>query len=305
MFDLIIIGAGPAGLTASIYASRYRLKHLVIGKEVGGIATETSEIGNYPGFPMITGPELMQKFSEHAKSLGTEILTEEVVKLRKIENGFEVETASGSTFQTKSIILAVGLKRRRLNVPGESEFTGRGVSYCATCDAWFYKDKTVCVIGGSDSAAVAALTLAQFAKKVYIIYRRDKMRCEPIWMEKIEENDKIEIVYNTNVTEIIGKDKVEAVRLDNPYKGSDLLKLDGVFVEIGFVPGLELASELGIETNEKGYIKIDAHGATNVPGVFAAGDITTGSDDLRQIITAAAEGAIASYSAFKYVKGKR
>lgn len=305
MYDLIIIGAGPAGLAASIYASRYKLKHIVIGKEIGGLVNEAHEIGNYPGFPSISGVELMQKFVEHARSLGAEIISDEVVHIHKLDEGFEVETKSGDKYEAKTLIIATGLERRRLNIPGEKEFVGRGVSYCATCDAFFFKDKTVCVIGGSDSAAMAALALAQFAKKVYIIYRRSELRCEPVWKEKIEKNEKIEVIYNTNVIEIMGNERVEAIKLDNPYQGSDTLEVDGVFIEIGFTPGTSLVSEIGVELDESGYIKINPDCSTNVEGVFAAGDITNGSAGLRQIVTAVAEGAIAVYSAFRYLKGKK
>lgn len=305
MYDLIIVGAGPAGLAASIYASRYKLNHIVIGKEIGGLVNEAHEIGNYPGFPSISGTELMQKFVDHARSLGAEIVSDEVVHIHRLDDRFEVETRSGNKYEAKTLIIATGLERRKLNIPGEKEFVGRGVSYCAACDAFFFKDKAVCVIGGSDSAAMAALALAQFAKKVYIIYRRSELRCEPVWKERIEKNEKIEVIYNTNVVEIIGKDRVEGVRLNNPYQGSEILNVDGVFIEIGFTPGTSLVSEIGVDINENGYIKIEQNCSTNVPGVFAAGDITSGSAGLRQIVTAVAEGAISAYSAFRYLKGKK
>ena len=305
LYDVIIVGMGPAGLSAAVYASRFKLKPLVIGKLPGGLVSESYKVENYLGFPSITGAELANKFVSHAKSFGVEMKEgQEVVEIKKIDDVFEVKTNWGQTFKGKTILLAHGLKRRKLGIPGEDEFLGRGVSYCAVCDAFFFRDMVTAVVGGSDSAVTGALQLADVAKKVYIIYRRDKLRALPVWVERALSNPKIEVIYNTNVVEVGGKDKVEYVILDKPYKGSTKLEVDGLFIEIGFEPDLTLIKQLGVETDENGFVKINQDCSTNVEGVWAAGDITNGSNNLRQIITAAAEGAIAAESIYLYLKKK-
>jgi thioredoxin reductase (NADPH) len=303
VYDVIIIGAGPAGLTAGIYASHFKLKTLIVGKMPGGYISESYEIKNYPGFKSIKGHELTQKLVEHAIASGAELKTGVVVtKVRKLKNKFEVITSSGKRYDGKALILAYGLKRRKLNVPGEDKFLGKGVSYCAVCDAIFFRNKIVGVVGGANSAVTGALQLAEVAKKVYIIYRRDKLRADPVWVERALKNPKIEVIYNTNVVEIKGKERVEYVILDNPYKGNKKLKLNGLFIEIGFVPDMSLAEQLGVAIDENGFIKINQDCSTNVEGVFAAGDLTNGSNNIKQIITAASEGAIAAISVYSYLR---
>jgi len=304
LYDLIIIGAGAAGLTASIYASRYKIKHLVLGKVPGGMTLEAHKIENYPGYKSISGMELMQKFQEHAKNLGAKIEQTEAANIKKKNKEFEITDSKNRKYQTKTLILALGTKRRKLNIPGEKKLLGKGVSYCAVCDAMFYKDEVVAVIGGSDAAVMAALLLTEHAKKIYIIYRKAKLRAEPIMVEKVEADPKIEIIYSTNVLEIKGEEKVEKIVLDREYKGNKELKLDGIFVEIGSTPAVSLAQKLGVEVDQENYIKVDTYRATNVPGVFAAGDITSGLAKLRQIVTAAAEGAVAATSVYDYLKTK-
>lgn len=302
MYDLIIIGAGAAGLAASIYASRYKINHLVLGKIPGGMTLEAHKVENYPGIGSVSGMELMKKFQEHTQSLDAKIEQVEVVNVKRKNKDFEITTSQGKKYQTKTLILALGTKRRRLNIPGEKELLGKGVSYCAICDAMFYKDKTVAVIGGSDAATMAALLLSEHAKKAYIIYRKAKLRAEPVMVERVEANPKIEIIYNTNILEIKGKDRLEKIVLDKVYKESKELKLDGIFVEIGSTPAIALARRIGVKVDEQNYIKIDTSGSTNIPGVFAAGDITAGLAKLRQIVTAAAEGAVAATSVYEYLK---
>jgi len=303
MYDLIIIGNGVAGLSASIYASRYLLNFILIGKEIGGVVTVADKIENYPGFLGISGIELIEKFKKHAESLGTKIIKEEVRSIKKTKNDFLIITAKNE-YKTKTILLTIGTERRKLEIPGEKELTGKGISFCATCDGFFYRNKIVGVVGGSDAACTVALTIANIAKKVYLIYRKDKLRAEPIWTERIIKNKKIEIIYNTNIVKALGKSKLEAVILDKKYKNSEELKLDGLFIEVGSVPNLALIKDLNIKTDEKGYVMIDKASRTSIEGVWAAGDITNGSNDFRQIITAASEAAIAVNDIYKYLRKK-
>lgn len=304
IYDLIIVGAGPAGLSASIYASRYKLDHLIIGKTPGGQITEIREIENYPGFVSISGQDLISKFVEQVENYGIKIQKESVADIKKLEDGtFEVDTGE-KKYKSKSLILTMGTEYRKINIPGEKEFLGKGVSYCATCDAFFFRNKTVCVLGGGNSAAVSALELSEIAQKVYLIFRKEKMTAEPFWEEKIHRNSKIEIVNGTNVIEVKGNEKVEKVILDKAYNDHTYLDVDGVFVEIGSDPGASLAMKMGIELDEQNYVKTKEDQSTNIPGVYAAGDITTSSNKFRQVLTAASEGAIAAASVYKFVKLK-
>jgi len=340
VFDLIVIGSGPGGLTASIYASRYRIKNLVIGNQLGGAMALASAVENYPGFEQISGLELAQKMAQQVKALGAEIINDSVIKIQnsicqpadKIQSAsrrtkFKIITEGGKEYQARAIILATGTKRRELGVPGEKEYLGKGVSYCATCDAAFFRDKVVAVIGGANAAVMSADHLARFAKKIYLIYRRKPLRAEPIWVERVEKNPKIEIIYNTNIVKILGESEfkiqnskskfqnkfkiqnlklktpelVGGVELDNPYQGNKYLAVDGVFIEIGGTPGTELAKSLGVELDEKGFVKVNPDMETNIPGVFAAGDITNFHGKLQQIVIACAEGAIAAFSVYRYL----
>ncbi len=290
-YDLIIIGAGPAGLTAGVYAARYKLKTLIIGELTGGLISEAYEVCNFPTYSKINGFELSQLMVKQVTNLGVEIKQEEVIEI----SGFTVKTNYGS-YSAKKLIIATGTKRRKLNVKGESEFLGKGVSYCATCDAAFFKNKIVAVIGGSDASLTAALLLSEFASKVYIIYRKSEFfRAEPAWVEQVMSNDKIKPVFNVNVIEIKGSKFVEGVKLDD---GSEL-SLDGVFIEIGSVPDLKLINNLGLK-NDNGYIIVNKKQETNINGVYAAGDIT--NNPLKQAVTACAEGAVAANSVYESLK---
>jgi len=321
MHDLIIIGAGVAGLTASIYASRYKINHLVFGEALGGQGLLAGKVENYPGYLSISGPELMQKFVEQAKSYGVEIKGERVGEVKRVEEGgyFEVKTGTG-VYQARTLILAMGASFRHLNIPGEEKFLSKGVSYCTICDAPLFRDKVVAIVGGGDSAVTGALHAASFAKKVYLIHRRQEYRAEPTWVQRMRENPKIEEILEENVTEIIGtKDKrlpekigeaaegkeerVGGLILEKPYKGETILLVDGVFIEIGQVPSSVLTKELGVDLDEKGYIKVAPTMATNIPGVFAAGDIAaiSGGIIFRQFITSAADGARAAASVYQYL----
>lgn len=303
IFDLAIIGSGPAGLSASVYASRYGISNVVIGGIAGGLTTQTHEIGNWLGTEKISGYEFAQKAEAHAKSYDkAEVVNTLVDEITENENGYILFLSNGNKIEAKTILLAMGTKHRHLGVPGEKEFAGKGVSYCATCDGFFYRGKTVAVVGGNDSAAGAAVYLGDIAEKVYLIYRGEKLRCETFWGDAISKNPKIESVFMTNIKEIRGDQKVEELILDNPYKNSETLKVDGVFAEIGSDPNIELIKNLEVELDQQGYVKIDPSGRTSKKGIWAAGDITTGSDKFKQIITAASEGAIAAHSIQEFLK---
>ncbi|MFW9893005.1 MAG: NAD(P)/FAD-dependent oxidoreductase [Candidatus Thorarchaeota archaeon] len=299
MYDLVIIGSGVTGFGAAMYAARLDLRVAVIGNVDGGTITLTDDVANYPGFIQLTGQELADKLKEHALDYPVLIETGTVVDIfRNKENYFYVVTEN-KTFLAKSILIATGMKEKELEVPGHEKLKNRGVSYCALCDAPLYKDKVVAVVGGSDSAAKEALLLAKYCPKVYMIYRREKIRPEPVNGRRIDNEPKIEIITKTNVIEIIGDQKVAGVKLDNPYNGSDILPLDGVFIAIGGIPYSDLAKKLGVELNEKCEIKIDRSSRTNIEGLYAAGDVV--DSEFKQAITGVSEGVHAAYQAYKYV----
>jgi len=301
IYDLAIVGAGSAGYAASIYASRYKLSNIILGELPGGMIGEASEICNYPGFQSITGVELAQKFEDHAVSLGAHEYFSLVEKIEKEGEEFEVVMKDGKLFRARTILLAHGHKRRKLNLPKEKELSGKGVSYCATCEAPFFKDKVVGVIGGGNSAHTAVLQLSAIAKEVYQIYRGTEFKGDRVWIEQNSKNPKIKILFETNVVELLGEGKLEGVKLDREYQASDSLRLDGLFIEIGSEPDTTLAEGLGLEVSEKGLIKVTPDQTTSVSGVFAAGDVTDASNSFRQIVTASAEGSIAADSAYKYL----
>ena len=303
-YDLIIIGAGPAGLTASLYASRYQIKHLLVGSRLGGAMVWAAMVENYPGFSSITGADLAQKMIEQVKKLGVEIKNTGVLEIKQKQKGFELKTENDEIYEAKALIIATGTQRQKLNIPGEAEYLGKGVSYCASCDGVFFKDKVVAVVGGSNAAVTSALHLSDLAQKVYLIYRRKTLRADPIWRERVQKNSKIEIIYETNVMEILGDgNKVKALKLDRPYQGSSQLKVDGLFIEIGGKPGTELVKSLGMELDEKGYLKVKPDMSTSMAGVFAAGDVANASGEFQQIVTATSEGALAAKSVYQYLKG--
>jgi thioredoxin-disulfide reductase len=295
MYDLIIIGSGVAGLGAAVYARRFEMKTLVIGDLEGGTITLTHLVENYPGFESLSGLELAQNILKHAKNLGAEIKSATVTKVEETKNGFLVKTAN-EEFESKTVIFATGTEHRKLETKGAAEFENKGVSYCATCDAPFFKGKHVALVGGSDSAVKESLIAAQHAAKVTVLYRGEKLRAEPINIRRMEAAENIETKCCVNIEEIYGSEKVEGVKLDN---GEDL-KLDGIFIEIGRLPKNEIAKDLGVELNEKGEIKITRFAETNVAGVFAAGDVTDA--DWKQAVTGVAEGAHAANQAFEYLQ---
>ncbi len=302
-YDIAIIGGGPAGLTAAIYAARAKLKTVVIEKMApGGTITITDWVENYPGFPEgISGFELAQKMEEQATKFGAQIIMDEISEIISQEDNWKLLKGEEGNYHAKAVIITTGTSLRKLGVPGEAEFTGRGVSYCATCDGAFYKDKIITVIGGGDSAVEEALYLTRFGKKVYIVHRRDQLRASKIIQERAFANEKIEFIWNTVVEEVIGEQTVTKLKLKNVKTGEVFEhKTDGVFVFIGQLPNSEIAQKAGIEVDERNFIITNNLMETNVPGIFAAGDVRSKSQ--LQIATAVGEGAQAEFSAEKYIE---
>ncbi len=362
MYDLIILGAGAAGMTASIYASRYKINHLIFGDKVGGQFVDAHIIENYPGFTSIDGFTLMANFRNHVESYGVRIREEKVGGIGEIKNqksppkagqpraekikigegdeeswvsgeeniGFEISTETGEKIETKSLILAMGARHRALNVPGEENYLGRGVSYCSTCDAPLFKGKVVAVIGGGNSAVTAALHLSEFALKVYLIHRGSTFeKADPVWLDSLDKKDNVTKILNTQVKEIFGSggagvslggstlasdkvdplkkpDVVKGIVLNSPFEGSSQLGVEGVFIEVGLMPAISLANQIGVEADSLGYIKASGDLKTNIAGVFAAGDLVKQSDvpQLRQIVTSAGQGAIGAHSVYAFLNNK-
>lgn len=301
MYDIIIIGSGPAGLSAAIYAQRACLDTIVIEKNgiSGGQVLNTWEVDNYPGFPGVTGFELSRQFREHANKLGARVVQDEVVQVELSGNVKKV-VCEEETYEARCVILASGAHHRTLEVPGEEELRGAGVSYCATCDGAFFRGRTVAVVGGGDAALEDAIFLARMCEKVYIVHRRDKLRGAKRLQERLQALENIEFVWNSETAAIEGNGQVEALRLRQTQTGEERrLDVDGVFIAVGIAPESELyAGQL--ELDEQGYIRADESGQTSVLGVFAAGDVRTKA--LRQILTAASDGANCVASAERYLQ---
>ncbi|MBI3397662.1 MAG: thioredoxin-disulfide reductase [Deltaproteobacteria bacterium] len=298
MYDLIIIGGGPAGLTAGIYAQRARLKTLLLEKEViGGQIAVSDIIENYPGFPSISGAGLMEKFEQHARGLGLEIKLTDVTDVQDKGKTKIVKTSEGD-FITKTVIVATGAKPKRLGVPGEKEFTGKGVSYCATCDGPFFKGQRVLVVGGGDTAAKEALYLSRIANKIYLAHRRDQLRAEKIIQEKVLSIPNIEMLWSHVLKSMHGKIGVEKAVLQN-LKDNAIKELDveGVFIFVGINP---TADFVDVEKDKNGFIKTDQNMQTSIKGIFVAGDCRT--TPLKQVSTAVGDGAIAAFMAEKFVE---
>ena len=305
-YDFIIIGAGVTGLAAAMYGARLGLKTLCLGTTygselpIGGVITTTNIVENYPGFIKLTGTELADEIRKHTESYPLVTIKEEKAeKVEKKGKHFSVKT-NKSNYVGKTILFATGTKWRKLEVPGAIEFENRGVNFCALCDAPLYKNKIVGLVGGSDSAAKDALVLSEHAKKVFIIYRGEHIRPEPINMKRVESKKNIEIINNTKVVEVKGDNILKSVILDRAYGGSKELKLDGLFIAIGHIALSDLAKPLGVKLNEKGEIIIDHKTSeTSVEGIYAAGDVA--DKPFKQAITGVAEGCTAAYSAYEYI----
>ncbi len=304
-YDVVIIGGGPAGLSAGLYAARAALKTVLLEKAMpGGQAATTDKIENYPGFPEgIPGPDLMMKMDEQARRFGLEVNFTEVMTVSQLAAGdFEIKTFDGE-LKAKTLIIATGAQSRPLGVPGEDDYRGRGVSYCATCDGAFFQGKRVAVVGGGDSAVQEGIFLTKFAEKVYIIHRRNELRATKVLQEKALTHPKIEFILDAVITDILGKDQVEAIKVKKISTNEEnAVAVDGIFVYVGKEPSTELFRGL-IEIDERGYILTDSKMQTSRRGVFAAGDVR--QTPLRQVVTAVADGAVAAVSAEQYIEHER
>lgn len=301
IYDIIVVGAGPAGLSAAIYGKRAGRNILVLDTSSisGGQILSTYEIDNYPGMPGVTGEELAIAMRQHCEKLGVEFARGRVTSIVD-KGGIKELVTKKATFETRTVILATGATNRQLGCPGEEEFSGMGVSYCATCDGAFFKDKVVAVVGGGDVALEDAIYLSRFCTKVYLIHRRDEFRGAVVLQEQVKSSERIEIIYDTTVEVINGKDSVESLLLKNRKSGQmNELSVDGVFIAVGNVPNTNSIAGLP-EMDEAGYIKADETCTTSIPGIFAAGDVRT--KQLRQVITATADGANAITSIERFLQ---
>lgn len=300
-YDVIIIGGGPAGLTAGIYTARAGIKTLLLERiSVGGQIFLTADVENYPGIEKISGPDLITIMERQAKKFGVDFLFEEAVKVEEKEGKKIIHTSSGNSYSCISLIIATGAKYKELNVPGEVKFRGRGVSNCATCDGAFYKNMDVAVVGGGDTAVEEALFLTKFANKVYIIHRRDRLRAIKIIQERAFNNNKIQFIFDSIVEEIIGDKKLDGIKIKNlKTNKTQILNVNGVFIFVGLTPNTDIVKGL-IDIDEYGYIKTDIEMKTSKDGIFACGDCI--NKKLRQAITAAGDGAVAAYNAQHYVE---
>jgi thioredoxin reductase (NADPH) len=299
--NVIIIGSGPAGLTAAIYAARANLAPLLItGNELGGQIATTTEVENFPGFPEgVTGPELYDLMSRQAERFGARIEVDHVTEVLLRERPFRLRTQNGQEHTTKALIIATGASPRKLGVPGERELLGRGVSYCATCDGFFFRGKELVVVGGGDSALQEGLFLTKFATKVSIVHRRDALRAGPVLQERARKNEKIRFVWNKVVTRIEGDGKVEAVRLRDTVTGEEsVMPTDGIFIYIGHIPNTQLFVGQ-LEMDHEGYLIVNERLHTKIPGVFAAGEVH--DRVFRQAIVSAGFGCMAAMEAEKYL----
>lgn len=303
IYDVIVIGAGPAGLAAGIYGKRAGLDILILDTSSisGGQILNTYEIDNYPGMPGISGTELAQAMRDHCEKLGVEFARGRVTSINEADGNKELVTKKGN-FYSKTVIIATGASNTKLGCPGEEEFSGVGVSYCATCDGAFFKDKEVAVVGGGDVALEDAIYLARFCKKVYLIHRRDEFRGAALLQEQVKASDKIEIIYDTTVDSINGSDAVEYLLIKNKNTNEQTeLKVQGVFIAVGSTPNTSSIQGLP-ETDERGYLVADETCVTSKPGIYAAGDVR--AKQLKQVITATADGANAITSIERYLQKK-
>lgn len=290
-YDIIIVGAGSAGLPAGMYASRYKLKNLIIGAQAGGALATSHKVENWPWILSASGKEIMDSFHEHAVTSGSEILQDTVIDIQKTANGFVVKTPS-KEFSTKYIVLATGNTYKKLGLPSEEAFLGKGVSYCATCDGMFFRGRDIVVVGGGNTALTEALYLAEIGRKVYIVHRKESFRAEDVWIDQAKKHENIEFVMNEEVDHLEGWFFLEKVIL----KSGREIAADGFFVAIGSDPSTKLVAHLWLEIDNEGCLIVDARQETSLKGFYAAGDVTTNSNKFKQTIMSAAEGCLAAHS---------
>lgn len=302
MFDTIIIGAGPTGMAAAIYAARRMMKTLVISKNIGGQIMLASDIKNYPGFDFISGVDLINKMNQQVRNSEADIIIDEVKKISKNnDSGFLIETGKNS-YLTKTIIIAMGLEPKQLNLNRENELTGRGISYCATCDSALFKNKDVAVVGGGNAALDAAELLSKIANRVYLIYRKPELKAFASLILAVKDKDNVEIMLNSEIYEIIGEAKLEKLKIiNNVNQASTELRVEGLFIEIGHEPKTAVVADL-VKTDTLGQVIVDLSGKTSRDGIFAAGDVT--QIEFKQIVIGCGQGAVAALSAYKYLQMK-
>ncbi|MDP3982290.1 MAG: FAD-dependent oxidoreductase [bacterium] len=301
-YNLVIVGSGAAGLSAAVYAGRYKLSPLVIEGEFGGETSTAGVIENYPGIPAIEGYELMKTMRKQAEGIGAHFLEGWVQEVQQDGTCFVIKTKKDEV-RASSVIFATGAKRRHLNLPNEKELTGKGVHYCWTCDGPLYGGKTVAMVGGGDSSVKGVNFLAEYASSIYLIVRGEEVSAEPVNYERMQKlGDKVKVILETEVKEIVGEKKLEKIVLSREYNGSLELSPDALFVEIGFEPDQTFVQQLGLESDPKGYVKTDSRMATNIPGIFVAGDMTNHFGGFKQDVTASALGSVAATSAYEYIK---
>lgn len=300
-YDVVIIGAGPAGMTAALYASRANLSVVMLDRGIyGGQMNNTADIENFPGFKSVLGPDLSKDMYESSTQFGAEYAYGNVESIRDDGATKLVKTDMGDEFEAKVVIIGTGSEYKKLGVPGEEDFSGRGVSYCAVCDGAFFKGTDVVVVGGGDSAIEEGLYLTQLASKVTVIHRRDQLRAQKIIQDRAFANPKMEFVWNSNVTEVVGEGKVTGVKVNNNQTGEDsFIEAAGVFIYVGVKPMTAAFADLGI-LDEQGWIPTDDHMHTKVPGILAVGDVR--KKDLRQITTAVGDGGVAGQQAYEYIQ---
>lgn len=299
-YDTIIIGGGAAGLSAAIYAGRYLMKTLVVeGDSPGGETAVAWTIENYPGVPAVDGLDLIQRMRAQAEATGAEFASDEATTVTVKNHCFTVVGRTGQEYFGKTLVFAHGSRRRRLGLPRESELAGRGVSYCVTCDAPLYRSKTIAIIGGGDASIKGANLAAQYSSKVYLIVRGAELQAEPANYEVFKQKQNVEVLYNTEVTELVGEKQLTGVKLSPAHQGSQRLELGGLFIEIGAEPNTELPRRLGVAVDSHGYVEVDPMMKTNIDGVYAAGDITNETGSFKQDIVAAAQGALAATAAYR------
>jgi len=296
MYDVAILGGGPAGVTAAIYCARYKLKTIVISTEIGGWAKSANVIENMPSNPAIRGKDLVNNYKEQLKNNDIELKKETVTELEKENDTFLIKTKKGD-YKAKYVIYCMGTKKKMLNVPGEDKFLGNGIHLCATCDAPFYDGEEVVVVGGNNSGASAAILLSEFATKVYLIEVMEELPMEPIWKERIEKNDKIEVMTSTSVKEFKGEEELTGVVISN---GTELA-VKGAFIEIGSDPNISILETLGAKIDEYKCVYVGSDQKTSIKGLYAAGDVTNNSNNLRQIVSAQGEGAVAANAVYKEI----